>query len=162
MMLVKLIRTYMPPLIRVCLGSIFLWSGVEKLGHLEEFYRAAHNYQVLPPVLTQFYATALPWMEVLCGTYLVLGLFGRFASAMTAGMLVSFLIAIAMVLVRGDATDCGCFFGGMKSQVSWDLFWRDVGLLAAAAYLYYKSPTPWSLDTLLHTDNPAAPTKHSG
>lgn len=151
------LHPYLQPVLRLVLGVVFLQSGYEKLHHLEEFYQAAQNYQVLPPGVTHFYSVMVPWLEMLAGLYLLLGLFTRFAALLTAGLLVSFIIAIAMVLIRGDAVDCGCFVGGEESPVDVWLLVRDVAMLLGAVYLAWTKPIPQCLDGFLNPPEAAEP-----
>lgn len=141
-------------LIRLVLGGIFLSSGSQKLVHLDLFYQTAQGYHFLTPALTQLYAGWLPWLEILAGTLLLIGLFRRFSVILTGLLLLSFLIAIGWVLFRGETVDCGCFLGGSQaSPVTWELWIRDLFLLAAATFLVWVKPFPWSLDGLLQQKN---------
>jgi uncharacterized membrane protein YphA (DoxX/SURF4 family) len=135
------------------LGGLFLWSGWEKLNHLDAFYQAAQQYKVLPELLTHFYAAALPWLEILGGVYLILGLFTRAAAWATGAMTLSFMIAITLVLLRGEAVDCGCFVGGKSEPVTWALWARDLALLLGSLYLgWIPGTAPWSVDAYLESD----------
>lgn len=139
-------------LLRVGLGGIFLSSGWEKLTHLALFYQTAQGYKILTPELTQIYAGWLPWLEILAGAMLLLGVFRRFSVGLIALLLLSFLIALAWVLLRGDTVDCGCFLGGSQaSPVTWELWLRDLFLLMASAYLWWVKSFPWSLDQIFQT-----------
>ncbi len=136
---------------RFLLGGLFFWSGLQKLGSLEAFYALAANYNVLPAQVNQFYAAALPWLEVMTGAYLLLGLFWRFTTSLACLLLLSFIIAIGIVLFRGDAIACGCFLGGGGGEqvVSWGLLGRDVLLLISAVYLFLVPPPLLALDRVL-------------
>lgn len=137
-------------LIRLSTGWVFVQSGWEKLHHLPEFYQAAQNYHILPPTLTHFYAVCVPWLEVLGGGYLLLGLFIPFAAALNGLLLLSFIIAISMVLIRGEAIDCGCFVGGRAEPVTPALLFRDINLLLGCIYLYWmRSSASYAVDCLL-------------
>lgn len=137
-------------LIRLGLGGIFLSSGLQKLAHLDLFYQTAQGYHFLTPNLTQLYAGWLPWLEILAGSLLLLGLFRRFSAILTSLLLLSFLVAIGWVLFRGDTVDCGCFLGGSQaSPVTWELWIRDLFLLFAAAFLVWTKFFPWGLDGFL-------------
>lgn len=154
---------YLQPLLRIVLGFIFLQSGYAKLQHLPEFYEAARNYHVLPPAVSHFYAVMVPWLEIMAGIYLFFGLFTRFAALISSGLLVSFIIAIAVVLSRGEAINCGCFVGGKESPVDMALLIRDVLLLAASSYLLFTKPCPYSMDGYLSrpelSDSESLPTE---
>ncbi len=137
-------------LCRVVLAVIFLWSGIEKITHLELFYEAASNYQILPPVLTRFYSAMLPWLEVLCGFYLLIGLFTRQIAVLTSLLILSFIIALSSALMSGESFDCGCFLGGTEpTPVSPAMLVRNVFLLAAAIFLVFQPGNRWRLDTWL-------------
>ncbi|MBY0402753.1 MAG: DoxX family membrane protein [Cyanobacteria bacterium] len=142
-------HSFLQPLVRVGLGVIFLSSGWEKLNQLDAFYKAAQNYKILPPEITHFYSVMVPWLEIGLGAYLILGLFLRVTSWLSAALYLSFVIAIAMVLMRGDAIDCGCFIAGRVEPLSWDLFFRDVGLLLATVYVGFFPQHGLSVDACL-------------
>lgn len=137
-------------LLRLVLGGVFLSSGYAKLAHLDLFYQSAQGYNILTPALTQLYAGALPWLEMLAGLFLLLGLYTRYAAMLTGSLLLSFLIAIGWVLLNGQAADCGCFLGGSQpAPVTWDLWLRDLLMFAGAAAAAFIKPNPWSLDGVL-------------
>lgn len=136
--------------LRLGLGGIFIASGAAKLAHLEQFYLTAQGYKILTPELIQLYAGWLPWLEILAGTCLIAGLFSRAGAILTSLLLGSFLVALGWVLLRGDAIDCGCFLGGGPSKpVTWELWFRDLAMLAGSLALLKLKPDPWRLDALL-------------
>ncbi len=136
--------------LRLLLGGVFLASGYAKLGHLPQFYEMAQAYHLLTPGLTQLYAAWLPWLEMLAGAGLIWGLFTRFSAALTAMLLLSFLIAIGKALLAGEVIDCGCFLGGAKPEpVSWGIWFRDVLMLLGAGLLMTQKDFAWSLDGLM-------------
>jgi len=134
------------PLLRVILAWVFIQSGWDKLQHLDAFYAAAQNYKILTPTLTYFYSVALPWLEIMAGVYLLLGLFMRFAAGLTTALMLSFIVALGIALTRGDAIDCGCFVGGKSEPITWGLFIRDCCLLTGALALLFFQTHPLSLD----------------
>ena len=55
-------------------------------------------------------AVTLPWLEVVVGLMLVTGFWRREAATVTAGLLVVFVVAVSLALLRGiDIENCGCF-----------------------------------------------------
>ncbi len=136
--------------IRVWLGGLFIWSGIGKLTHFEAFEKAALNYHLLPEVLTKIYALMLPWVEILAGVYLIIGLFTHFAALLVILMMLSFIIAIGVALFRGDDLDCGCFVGGKSEPVTPKKMVEDLILLGMSIYLFVARPGIWSVDRLFH------------
>ncbi len=137
-------------LLRIWLGWVFVESGWAKTQNLAAFYNAAHAYKLLPPMLTQLYASMLPWVELLAGGLLLLGFLTRWMSGTISLMLLSFIIAIGWALYLGDEIDCGCFVGGVVEPVTWGLMIRDVIMLVASVYLILRPSTFLSLDGWLN------------
>ena len=52
---------------------------------------------------------ALPYLEILLGGYLVLGLFTRVAGWIATVQFAIFSIAVASLVIRNLPADCGCF-----------------------------------------------------
>jgi uncharacterized membrane protein YphA (DoxX/SURF4 family) len=98
--------------LRLIVGLTLIFSAAGKLPHQAEFVRAVQAHGLLPSVLADLYGSALPWLELLMGTFLVLGLFTRFAAGVTLLMVVSFLVANGTAVFsreRVSDTACGCF-----------------------------------------------------
>ena len=97
---------------RILLGTIFIISAVMKIPNLDEFVQVVMSYGILPYNLAELYGLVLPWAELIIGCMLVLGLFIRFASAVSALMIISFIVACCYA-VLGQSTGmnnlCGCF-----------------------------------------------------
>src|SRR5581483_5381586 len=67
-------------LLRVAIGAIFLAAGALKIGHAIEFAQEIAAFGIVPRAFVAPMALALPFLEVLLGGYLVLGLFTRAAA----------------------------------------------------------------------------------
>ncbi len=143
------LKPFIQLIVRLWIGGLFTWSGVTKLNHFEAFEKAALNYHILPETLTKIYALMLPWVEILAGGYLMLGLFTHFAALLVILMMASFIIAIGAALFRGDDLDCGCFVGGKTEPVTPKKLVEDFILLGFSIYLFIVRPGFWSVDNFL-------------
>ena len=95
---------------RLVLGTIFLAAGISKLFHPAEFVSLVVSYHLLPVWLAQVYGYLLPCVELITGIFLVLGLFPRWAAAISLTMLASFLVANVSALMGSSGSgSCGCF-----------------------------------------------------
>lgn len=132
--------------LRVVLGGIFLAAGGLKMGHFDLFASQIAGFELLPHPLIAPLALLLPFVEVLLGAYLILGLFTRFAAAFAALQLWIFSAAIASAVVRGLSASCGCFGPSDTTVTSWPEVARDVGLGLVAVLVAWRAPGALSLD----------------
>jgi len=123
-------------LIRAVLGAVFIYSGWTKLGDPPGFAHAIWNYRLLPATVINLVALFIPWLELLAGAALVIGICRRGAAAIVAALLAVFIVALAVNLVRDNPVDCGCFSLATAGKghdeliraMKFDIL-RDIGLL---------------------------------
>jgi uncharacterized membrane protein YphA (DoxX/SURF4 family) len=136
---------------RLLLAIVFLLAGASKVTQPWVFVHTVENYGMLPAGVARPFGLALPWVEMLLGLYLLIGLFTRVTAIVTAALLAMFMVALATQLARGGTgIGCGCFSGLNNSIVttlaggstigSWDLI-RD-GLLLLVALAVAAAPRP--------------------
>jgi uncharacterized membrane protein YphA (DoxX/SURF4 family) len=122
---------------RLVVGGMFIWAGVSKIIDPLGFAQNIANYRVFSEGISFFLALVLPWIEVICGVFLILGIF-RFASALLlSGFLVVFLVLITATLIRGIDIDCGCF-GSLSGKVDYKLILTDSILLFFCLNIYFS------------------------
>jgi uncharacterized membrane protein YphA (DoxX/SURF4 family) len=137
----KLLRNvWLHRLLALVVGLVFAYASLDKIWWPERFARIVYHYQVigpnavLPPWLPNLLAVVLPWVELLTGVALVVGLWRREAGLLTAVMLVVFIAAVGSTLVRGiDIENCGCFSLDAQGRAAGlKLILQDLALLAGA------------------------------
>lgn len=125
---------------RLILGAVFIYASLDKIAHPEAFARAVFNYQILPDFLVNLTAVILPWLELILGLFLIVGLFQEGSVLIVTGLLVVFLGAMVFNLARGLDIHCGCFStstdGTNNAPMAWYVF-RDGLFLIPAFYLFY-------------------------
>ncbi|MEM1330520.1 MAG: MauE/DoxX family redox-associated membrane protein [Planctomycetota bacterium] len=97
---------------RLIAGGLFIAAAVIKLTDLQSFAFSVKGFQIFPDSaehLTMLATFAFPWLELICGAMLVLGLWTRAAALVTVLLLLSFVGAIISVIARGMSLECGCF-----------------------------------------------------
>lgn len=129
------------------LGGIFLFSAVPKLRRPRGFVLTVLEYRVLPSRLSYFYGWLLPSVELFIALLLLSGVAIRLAGALTALLLLSFIIAVSINLARGRSLDCGCFGKKAKRKIGKGLLLQDGFLLAAAITLSFLAPTWMNLES---------------
>lgn len=136
---------------RLLLAGVWLYAGVSKVGDLDASIRAVKAYQLLPSTVAELVGAALPLFEIMLGLLLLAGMATRLAAAVSALLLVAFVVGIVSAWARGLRIDCGCFGGGGElaadeSPEYWLELSRDLVFLAATAVLLRWPRTRWSLD----------------
>jgi putative oxidoreductase len=124
---------------RIFVGCVFIYASIHKILNPDAFADSIRNYLLVPPALTNLMAVSLPWVEIVCGIFLVAGLFPRSSAAVVSAMLAVFSSALIISLARGLDIDCGCFDSGRGGEVINSLYvLRDLGLLfmSASVMLY--------------------------
>ena len=118
----------------LALAGVLIAAAFPKISNPDQFALAVYQYQLLPTMLVNLVAVYLPWLEISCAAALVaLPAARRGALLIVAGMLVVFTLAIAWVVIRGQAIPCGCFGGDDSAAAGWWSLARNCGLLALTA-----------------------------
>lgn len=138
---------------RVALGTLFIVAGALKVGRPLTSARAVQAYDVLPYDFAGLVGQLLPFVEIVLGVLLVLGLFTRFSAAAISVLLVLFITGIAQAWARGLSIDCGCFGGGgsvAPGETEYpQRIAEDLGMLALGLYLTWRPRSLASLDRRL-------------
>jgi uncharacterized membrane protein YphA (DoxX/SURF4 family) len=140
----------LPMVLRVVLGGLFLLAGYNKLAEPRDFAFAIKGFDLgLPTDFLTIVAFIVPWLEVIAGGLLVLGLFARGAAMLFVAMLSAFTIGLLSVIVRDKNVDCSCF-GQLKlfcgeGNIGWCHVIRNGVMLLTAAYLMWKGPGMFAL-----------------
>lgn len=125
--------------VRLSLGVIFLWAGVEKIAHSSSFFSSLLDYEVpFPEVFVRIVAIVLPWLEVFCGVSLFLNAWAETVRPLVSALCLVFILMLGQALLRGiDISNCGCF--GSLANTWFDrpavAFLRAIALFAGSLLL---------------------------
>jgi uncharacterized membrane protein YphA (DoxX/SURF4 family) len=130
--------------VQIVLGLLFVAAALPKVVDPPSFAHMIYNYRIVPASLVNIMALVMPWVELLAGMALILGLWRRSANALMAILLLIFIVAITINLARGNVIDCGCFdvraAGRSNAQRLADMkldILRDIGMLLLSLQLWY-------------------------
>jgi uncharacterized membrane protein YphA (DoxX/SURF4 family) len=121
--------------LRVALGAVFIVASLDKIQNPEAFAMTIANYRFLPYKFINGMAIVLPWLEVITGTFLVLGVWIRANTIIVWSLLFAFSVAISLALFRGLDISCGCFSTNPNAErmslwtLIWDVIWFCWGVL---------------------------------
>jgi uncharacterized membrane protein YphA (DoxX/SURF4 family) len=130
--------------VQIALGAIFVIAALPKIADPPSFAHMIYNYRLVPSSMINISALAMPWVELLAGLALILGVLKTAARNVVAIMLAVFIIAISINLFRDNAIDCGCFNvadrGKTHEQRIFDMkvdVFRDLGMLLMVGQLWW-------------------------
>jgi uncharacterized membrane protein YphA (DoxX/SURF4 family) len=142
-----------PPLLsclRIALGIVFIVASLDKIEGPEAFADNIANYRIVPHSFIHIVAVTLPWLEIVVGSLLVLGIWIRAGAAITLGLLLAFVFAISQALLRDLDISCGCFDTNPSAHrmTRWTLYW-DVIWLGWAMLVFYFDKGTHSITVLI-------------
>lgn len=124
---------------RVILGVVFIYASIHKMAEPASFAKIIYGYGLFPEASINILAIILPYIEFICGIMLIAGICPVSASVIITGMLLAFIIAISINLIRGHEFDCGCFSikkAGEKSSPI-ELLIRDAFYVALSLHVIF-------------------------
>jgi uncharacterized membrane protein YphA (DoxX/SURF4 family) len=143
------ISPYASFIARLILGGIFIYAGAGKILDPAGFAQAVSNYRILPDLLVNPLALVLPWIEVLSGLSLLLGIWIPGGSFIISMLLFVFTIALSASLIRGLDISCGCFSTAREAQrITWTFLARDLFLMAMAVFVFLQDTGAVSLSRM--------------
>lgn len=98
--------------LRFLVGGIYFFSGFEKLiSPHENFVYVIQNYDVIrSSLLIEIVAGSFPWLELITGTFALLGLWLRMALFSIGFFSVTFIVIVGQAIIRHlPIHECGCF-----------------------------------------------------
>lgn len=128
------------------IGMVLLLAGVVKLGNRREFSRTIQNYKLVSPHTAGIMAVALPELEIIVGSFLLIRFSVVFAGTVACVLFVSFATAVGINLVRGRRRfACGCFGPSEDKPLGWSHVVQNVSLafvsLLSACYAWVIPPS---------------------
>jgi putative oxidoreductase len=130
--------------VQIALGVFFVAAALPKLVDPPSFAHMVYNYRLVPGAFVNLMALVMPWLELLAGLALILGIWTRASAGLVGALLLVFIAAISVNLARGNAIDCGCFdvsaadktVDERLADMRFDIL-RDAGMLLMVAQIFW-------------------------
>lgn len=135
----KLFIEYGIAVTRLYLALVFILSGIDKINDLAGFAQSIENYRILPIYAVNIFAIIIPWIEVVAGGLLLIGLYIRENSLIIGTLTVIFTIAVIIAVLKGLDIDCGCMGTHDGQKVGLIKMIENISLIIVA-YLSIKFP----------------------
>ena len=139
-------------MLRLLIGALFIAAGLQKIDDIAAFEQAILHYQLTGPALSMLAATVLPWLEIVCGLGLILGIFPRSSAFILTALLVSFTILVLSAMARGLDISCGCFSQDPNTgKIGWLKIIENCVLILLSAPLLFFDAGERSIRDFLRT-----------
>ncbi len=132
--------------VRLAVGGIFIYASLYKIIDPGTFAKSIWYYHLAPGSLINLMALILPWVELLCGIGLIVGVFYEGSVVLVNVMTMMFIFVLSTTIVRGIDIDCGCFKAAKAATESaWKTLVFDLVLLLFVLQLLFSRSRKWRL-----------------
>ena len=100
---------YLQILFRLIVGIVFIYASYDKILDPISFSKNIHNFHITPIFIENLAALIIPWLELIIGILLILGLFLEGTTTITIALLMFFIFILSQAVFRGIDVHCGCF-----------------------------------------------------
>jgi putative oxidoreductase len=123
--------------IKLMLGTAFIYSAYYKIADPAGFARTLYGYAILPGFTINLLAISIPFVELVAGFSLLLGLYPRSALLIITAALSGSVLMMGFNLFREHPFDPGCCFFSGGNQVASNvcLLVKDLLMLVSGFYL---------------------------
>jgi len=140
----------------ILLGLVFIVSGLGKLPYHGEFLALilSKSFLTLPQAI--IVARWVPWVELVLGSLLIIGIAAKLMAAFSSALIVAFIANNSWMISQGLGYEpCGCF--GMVERITQarvstvGSLYIDIGMLALALIILlcypgnFRTIRPWFL-----------------
>ena len=113
-------------LCQLFLGGLFIYASLGKVLNISHFAEIISNYKLLPSSMIKITAFLLPWLEFIFGVFLVLNIKPKMSALILSSLLIIFILAITINIIRGVNVNCGCFIKKLNNSL---IFHRNLSAL---------------------------------
>ena len=137
-------------LFRVILGFAFILASIDKIINPEKFLEIVNNYNIVPHFLSPIIALVLPWIEFICGVFLILGILTESSATMIIILLIGFIYGVSVNLYRGSDIECGCFSLLFEGElIGFQTILRDIIFMCFSIIIIFLDRDVWTIGKFL-------------
>ena len=133
--------------LRVIIGSVFIYAGFVKLIDPKAFANAISRFDIVPEFLLAPLAIGLPALEFFAGLGLIFNIRGSLT--VIFNMLIVFILVLGYGIFNGLDIDCGCFSLediNARDSLKQALF-RDLLMVIAVCCIYIYNRIRYATDS---------------
>jgi putative oxidoreductase len=144
-----LYNDYLHLIVRLLIGALFVYSAVPHVLNTMGLASSIYNYRLFSSPIIGLSAAFIPWISLLAGLALIVGVKVRAASLIVSVLLVIFISLAVISIIRGLDIDCGCF-SGIARYTDWLTVSEDLIMLGCALFIFFFDRARISLASLFN------------
>ena len=130
----------------IYIAYTFIFASLDKIVNPANFAKDISNYEITPYWMNNLVALTLPWIELICGILIVVGLFlfiykkSNFIDIpnnIIILMLLWFVFILSIAVYKGLDIDCGCGISEDKTTPMQRLI-EDIYLLLITFFIKFR------------------------
>jgi putative oxidoreductase len=109
---------YLALVLRIFVGYFFIYSSMSKIPYPAQFADLLASYRLIPYPLVNILAVVVPWMELITGLFIIIGLRNRATAIVIMLLYFGFIVFVGLNVIVGSPITCGCY-DTVGEPVSW-------------------------------------------
>lgn len=127
---------YLALILRVYIGYIFIYASISKIMDPAIFAENIAAYRIVPFFGLNLVAIILPWVELICGFFLIAGVRTRATSIILSGLLFMFTVFVIINIYRDSPITCGCF-DNVGEPIGWPKVAKNTTWLIMTLMIFF-------------------------
>ncbi len=122
--------------LRFGIGGFFVYASMSKIPYPAQFAEAVANYRLVPYSVLNVGAVTLPWLEFVCGLFLIMGFTSRASVILIGLMLIMFDVMVLINMYWGAPISCGCY-DTVGEPIGWRKIIENAVMLICCIQVFY-------------------------
>ena len=115
--MIRINRKWLILFLRCGFGLLLIFAAIDKIRNPFAFAEAVENYRIFGADLSRWTAVWIPYLEVVVGLFLIIGIWQDASILLNMILMLVFLLLVTQAYARGLDIRCGCFFVEGESKI---------------------------------------------
>jgi putative oxidoreductase len=127
---------YLAFILRLFVGYYFIYASMSKIPYPAQFAELLAAYRLFPYPVINAMAVVVPWMELVTGLFIIIGLRNRASAIFIIFSYIVFNVAVGLNVITDSPITCGCY-DTVGEPVSWIKIWKNTVWLIFTIQVFF-------------------------